>query len=83
MDGIAVAREIQRRFQTPVVFLTAGAEDDTLAHAKLAEPFVYILKPFNDRELKSTIEIALYKHRAEAENRRLNHLRVDPQDPAP
>ena len=74
MDGIAVAEEIRRRFRLPVIFLTAYSEDITLDRAKLAEPLGYILKPFNDRELKSTIEIGLYKHRAEEEIRRLNRL---------
>ena len=74
MDGIAVAEEIRRRFRLPVIFLTAYSEDMTLDRAKLAEPLGYILKPFNDRELKSTIEIGLYKHRAEEEIRRLNRL---------
>jgi PAS domain S-box-containing protein len=71
MDGIAAAREIRSRFRAPVVFVTAYAEDATLDRAKLAEPFGYILKPFDDRELKSAIEIALHKHRAELERERL------------
>jgi PAS domain S-box-containing protein len=73
-DGILAAEEINRRFQIPVVFLTAYSEEATLERAKQAQPFGYILKPFNDRELKSTIEIALYKHRTEREIRRLNRL---------
>ncbi len=74
MDGVAVAEAIRRRFHLPVIFLTAYSEDETLDRAKLAEPFGYILKPFDDRELKSTIEIALFKHRTEEEIRRLNRL---------
>ncbi len=73
-DGIQAAEEIGRRLQIPVVFLTAYSEEATLERAKLAEPFGYILKPFNDRELKSTIEIALYKHRTERKIRRLSRL---------
>ncbi len=74
MDGIAAACALRARFHIPVVFLTAYSEDDTLERAKLAEPYGYLLKPFDDRELKSTIEIALYKHKAEEEIRRLNRL---------
>jgi len=74
MDGITAAEEIRGRFHLPVIFLTAFAEDSTLERAKLAEPYGYVLKPFNDRELKSSIEIALYRHRAESEIRRLNRL---------
>ncbi len=73
-DGIDAAEEIGRRFQIPVVFLTAYSEEATLERAKQAQSFGYILKPFNDRELKSTIEIALYKHRTERKIRRLNRL---------
>ena len=74
MDGIAAAQEIRRRWRFPVVFLTAHGDDDTLQRAKLAEPFGYILKPFEDRELRTLIEIALYKHRAEEEIHRLSAL---------
>ncbi len=76
MDGIQAAEQIHQRFRLPVVFLTAYSEDTTLERARIAEPFGYILKPFQDRELKATIEIALYKHRAEVEIRRLNRLYI-------
>ncbi len=74
MDGISAAERIHHSFRLPVVFLTANAEDDTLARARVAEPFGYILKPFEDRELKTIIEIALYKHLADEEIRRLQRL---------
>ncbi|MBI5584789.1 MAG: response regulator [Deltaproteobacteria bacterium] len=74
MDGIAAAEEIRRRFHLPVIFLTAYSEDEILNRAKQAAPFGYILKPFDDRELKSTIEIALYRHHTEEEIRNLNRL---------
>jgi CheY-like chemotaxis protein len=74
MDGITAAAEIRRLFHVPVIFLTAYSEDETLEWAKLAEPYGYILKPFDDRELKSAVEIALYKHRTEEEIRHLNRL---------
>jgi two-component system, cell cycle sensor histidine kinase and response regulator CckA len=74
MDGITTAEEIRRRFHLPVIFLTAFSEDATLDRAKQADPYGYILKPFEDRELKSTIEMALHRHRAEVEILRLNRL---------
>ncbi|MHC1742546.1 MAG: response regulator [Syntrophobacteraceae bacterium] len=74
MDGIQAAGEILSRFRVPVIFLTAYSEDATLERAKLAEPYGYIIKPFNDRELRSSIEIALYKHAAEQEILRMNRL---------
>ena len=74
MDGITAAEQLYRRLHIPVIFLTAYSEDATLERARLAEPFGYILKPFHDRDLRSAIEIALYKHQAEEEIRRLNRL---------
>lgn len=65
LDGIETAWEIRVRYRIPVVFLTAYSEDATLERAKLVEPYGYILKPFEDRELKTVIEMALYKHRTE------------------
>lgn len=65
-DGVETAEQIRAEFQVPVVYLTAHADENTLRRAKLSEPFGYILKPFEDRELITTIEIALSRHQAEA-----------------
>jgi len=65
MDGIEAAEQIRRRLDVPVIFLTAFADQSTLERARLAEPFGYILKPFDQRELVSNIELTLYKHRLE------------------
>jgi PAS domain S-box-containing protein len=70
-DGIETAKQLRHNFEIPVVFLTAYTDAATLGRAKLAEPYGYILKPFEVRELRSAIEIALYKHQAE---KRLQHL---------
>lgn len=84
LDGIDAALELRERFHLPVVFLSAYGEDDTFQRAKEAEPFGFILKPFEDRELKIVIEMALYKHQAEAtlkekylELERFNKITVD------
>jgi PAS domain S-box-containing protein len=69
-DGIAVASEVRNRFHLPVVFLTAYADKDTLERAKATEPYSYLVKPINHINLSSTIEVALYKHRAEQELRK-------------
>ena len=74
MDGITAAERIRDRFRLPVVFLTAYSEDATLERAKTAGPFGYVLKPFEDRELRTVIEMALYKHRTEEEIQRLTRL---------
>jgi CheY-like chemotaxis protein len=62
MDGIEAAGQINARFELPVIYLTAFAEDALLQRAKITEPFGYLLKPFESRELYATIEMALYKH---------------------
>jgi len=64
-DGIEAASKVRSDFDIPVVYLTAYGDEGTLERAKVTEPFGYIIKPFEERELKSTIEIALYKHRME------------------
>jgi len=61
MDGVETARLIHDRYFTPVVLLTAFADDETVARAKITQPFGYILKPFEERELRTAIEIALYR----------------------
>ena len=66
LDGIETALKIQESRRTPVIYLTANADEGTLGRAKLTEPFGYILKPFNERELHTAIQVALFKHEAEA-----------------
>jgi PAS domain S-box-containing protein/putative nucleotidyltransferase with HDIG domain len=65
LDGIETARRIRELDDIPVVFLTAYSDRDTLQRAKVFGPMGYILKPFEERELYTTIEVALYKHSME------------------
>ena len=65
MDGIEAAELLKTKFNIPVVYLTAYADDKKLQRAMVTEPYGYILKPFEDRELHTVIEMALYKHRIE------------------
>lgn len=65
MDGVEAAEHITATSRIPVVFLTAFSNDQTLERAKVTEPYGYLLKPFEERELQTTIEVALYKHKAE------------------
>ena len=67
MDGVEAGEQIRDRFNIPVVYLTAHTDEDTLQRAKRTEPFGYILKPFEIRELHTTVEIALHKHKTERE----------------
>jgi diguanylate cyclase (GGDEF)-like protein/PAS domain S-box-containing protein len=72
-DGIATADEIRRRDHLPVVFLTAHSDEATVNRAKITEPYGYVLKPFEERELQIAIEIALYRHSAEMKLRQMEH----------
>ena len=60
MDGIEAAEIIRSLFDIPSIFLTAYADDKSLERAKLVMPFGYILKPFQDKDLKVTIDMGLY-----------------------
>lgn len=71
MNGIEAAEQIHTRLNIPVVYLTAYADKKTLQRAKITEPYGYILKPFSERELHSTIEIALHKCQME---KKIKHL---------
>jgi two-component system cell cycle sensor histidine kinase/response regulator CckA len=65
LDGISAAEQIRAQFDIPVIFLTAYADEHTLQRAKVTEPYGYVLKPFEERELHIAMEVALYKHRIE------------------
>jgi CheY-like chemotaxis protein len=62
MDGVETAMQIRSKHRIPVVFLTALSDKDTIQRAKITEPFGYVTKPFEDREIFTVIEMALYKH---------------------
>jgi PAS domain S-box-containing protein len=70
MDGTETAEVIRDKWGTPIVFLTAYADTDRLERAKLTYPFGYILKPFRGRDLKITIDMALYVAKADAERKK-------------
>ena len=65
MDGVTAAEKIRNRVNIPTVFLTAYADDQTLQRAKLTNPFGYIIKPFQQNDLRVAIEIALHRHEIE------------------
>lgn len=67
MSGIEAAQIIKRGLNIPVIFLTAYADENTLSKAKITEPYGYIIKPFKEIDLHTSIEMALYKHSKEAE----------------
>jgi len=65
LDGIGAAEKIHELFSLPVIFLTAYSNQKTLDRAKTAKPYGYILKPFQETDLHTSIEIAIYKHKIE------------------
>jgi PAS domain S-box-containing protein len=65
MDGIETARSLRTLFDVPVIYVTAFTDEAYLERAKEAEPLGYLVKPFGDRELRSAVEMALYKHKME------------------
>jgi len=67
ITGVEAAEQIYTKFSIPVVYLTAYADSTTVQQAKKTEPFGYIIKPFEERELQTTIEIALYKYQMQME----------------
>jgi signal transduction histidine kinase/DNA-binding response OmpR family regulator len=67
MDGIEATQLIKNQYDIPVILLTAFADEATLQRAKITEPFAYLIKPFEDRELRTQIVIALYRHQMEKE----------------
>jgi CheY-like chemotaxis protein len=73
MNGIEAARIIRSEMSLPVIFLSANSNDSVLNQAKMSEPFAYLLKPFEERQLRTNIEMALYKCRMEREREQLLH----------
>ena len=71
IDGIEAAAEIRSRVSIPVIYLTAFSDEYMLERIKVTEPFGYILKPYDGRQLRIAIEIALYKDRVQKEKERL------------
>lgn len=73
LDGINIAEHIKKTYSIPVIFLTSFIDKATLDRAKLTEPYGYLVKPFNEKDLQSTIEMALYKFQKD------NAMRADNQ----
>jgi PAS domain S-box-containing protein len=65
LDGIATVEKIKKHLDIPVIYLTAHSDPNTLSRAKISKPYGYVLKPFDERDLVTQIELALYKHDAD------------------
>jgi PAS domain S-box-containing protein len=74
IDGVEAAAHIRKNFDIPVIFLTAFSDTELVERAKLTEPYGYILKPFQAKELHTSIVMALFKHRSDSQARNNNKL---------
>lgn len=74
VDGIDTARELGRLGDSPVIFITAYADDATVARAAEVSPYGYLQKPFDDRMLAVTAKVALARHASSRTNRVLSHI---------
>jgi PAS domain S-box-containing protein len=72
-DGIHIAEHIKEKYNIPVIFLTSYVDQETLDRAKVTEPYGYIVKPFNESDLKTTVEMALFKFSRDREVRDSQH----------
>lgn len=66
MDGIELASTLNRDFDLPIIYLTAYSEDTTLERARRTRPYGYLIKPFSERELHATVQMALERHEVQA-----------------
>jgi diguanylate cyclase len=62
IDGITTGEQMRLRFQIPVIYLTAYADENTLRRVNSTKPFGYIVKPFEEKTLHTTIQLALHRH---------------------
>lgn len=69
IDGIQIAERIKTEYDIPVIFLTSYVDKSTLDRAKVTEPYGYLVKPFNENDLQSTVEMAIYKFKKDQELR--------------
>lgn len=69
LDGIHIAEHIKKTYNIPVIFLTSFVDKNTLDRAKITEPYGYLVKPFSESDLQTTVEMALYKFKKDQEVR--------------
>ena len=65
IDGIETTARLREKHGTPVIYLTSHSDEATIARAKATGAYGYVLKPFDERELRSAIEVALQKYEIE------------------
>ncbi|OAI57234.1 hypothetical protein AYO49_02540 [Verrucomicrobiaceae bacterium SCGC AG-212-N21] len=73
LDGIETARQLAQRSPVAVIYLTACSDAETVARAKETHPCGYLLKPFNEQELRASLEVAAARHRADMKRKGREH----------
>jgi AmiR/NasT family two-component response regulator len=83
MDGIEAAARVRSELGTPVVFMTAYSDKRTVQRAMESDPFGYVNKPFDERDIRMVIDIAVLRHRYEEGLRKGPAARAEeiPQNP--
>ncbi len=76
-DGIDIAMHVHHHKHIPLIFVTALSDRSTLERAKKALPYGYIVKPFEDTDLESALEMALYKHQVELDKLTITEETID------
>ena len=76
-DGIEVAELIRSKKKMPFIYLTSQTDRPTLERAKKTLPYGYIVKPFNEKDLLASIEMALYKYSQELEQMAITREKLD------
>ncbi len=71
-DGVEVAEVVQEKYNIPVIFLTSYSDDNTLARAEKTLPYAYVVKPFEERNLKSAIKIALFSFNSNSSSKTIS-----------
>src|SRR5262245_59648903 len=74
IDGIEAAQRIRHSLDVPIIYLTAYADQTTLSRARISEPYGYVLKPFDARALRGSIEMALQRHWSDRRRREREEL---------
>lgn len=79
IDGIEVGKKIKEQLQIPFIFITALSDQKTLERAKQTMPYGYIVKPFSEKSLNASIEMALFKFNSETEKTTPNKAAIEKQ----
>lgn len=76
-DGIELAQVVRDKYDYPFIFITSYADRDTIEAAKVTRPNGYIIKPFDERDIMSTLEIALYNYAIRNDERSFSKERIE------